>query len=121
MALTNEQKAQILKDFGVKEGDTGSPEVQVALLTEPALRLDLGAKPRCAGSGIALESGDRGVLILDHAGDGAERTVGDVPCKCAAKLTGGYLEHFAIMQRRDRQGWIRARQFVINMVPESVE
>lgn len=34
MALTNEQKAQILKDFGVKEGDTGSPEVQVALLTE---------------------------------------------------------------------------------------
>ncbi|MBL7252363.1 30S ribosomal protein S15 [Alloalcanivorax sp. C16-2] len=34
MALTNEQKAQILKDFGLKEGDTGSPEVQIALLTE---------------------------------------------------------------------------------------
>ncbi|MBM7333138.1 MAG: 30S ribosomal protein S15 [Alcanivorax sp.] len=34
MALSTEQKAQILKDFGVKEGDTGSPEVQVALLTE---------------------------------------------------------------------------------------
>mgnify|MGYP002641100554 FL=1 len=34
MALTTEQKAQILKDFAQKEGDTGSPEVQVALLSE---------------------------------------------------------------------------------------
>ena len=34
MALTTEQKAQILKDFDQKEGDTGSPEVQVALLSE---------------------------------------------------------------------------------------
>ena len=34
MALTTEQKAQILKDFAQKEGDTGSPEVQVALLSK---------------------------------------------------------------------------------------
>ena len=27
-------KEQIIKDFGRKEGDTGSPEVQIALLTE---------------------------------------------------------------------------------------
>ena len=33
MALTTEQKAEILKTYGQKEGDTGSPEVQVALLT----------------------------------------------------------------------------------------
>ena len=33
MALTTEQKAEILKEHGQKEGDTGSPEVQVALLT----------------------------------------------------------------------------------------
>ena len=33
MALTVEQKAQIIKDFQRKEGDTGSSEVQVALLT----------------------------------------------------------------------------------------
>ncbi len=33
MALTVEQKAALLKDYGRKEGDTGSPEVQVALLT----------------------------------------------------------------------------------------
>ncbi len=34
MAMTPERKAEIIRDFAVHEGDTGSPEVQVALLTE---------------------------------------------------------------------------------------
>ncbi len=33
MALTVEQKAEIIKEYQVEDGDTGSPEVQVALLT----------------------------------------------------------------------------------------
>ena len=33
MALTVEQKAEILKEHGRKENDTGSAEVQVALLS----------------------------------------------------------------------------------------
>ena len=33
MALTVEHKAEIVKDYQQAEGDTGSPEVQVALLT----------------------------------------------------------------------------------------
>jgi small subunit ribosomal protein S15 len=33
MALTKTQKTQIVKDFQLFEGDTGSPEVQVSLLT----------------------------------------------------------------------------------------
>lgn len=33
MALSKAQKIQIIKDFQLFEGDTGSPEVQVALLT----------------------------------------------------------------------------------------
>jgi len=33
MALTKEQKQDIVKKYGRKEGDTGSPEVQVAILT----------------------------------------------------------------------------------------
>ncbi len=33
MSLTKEETAKIIADYGVKEGDTGSPEVQVALLT----------------------------------------------------------------------------------------
>ena len=32
--LSNEKKAEIVKNFGRKEGDTGFTEVQVALLTE---------------------------------------------------------------------------------------
>lgn len=32
--LTLTKKADIIKEFQVAEGDTGSPEVQVALLTE---------------------------------------------------------------------------------------
>ena len=32
--LSNEKKAESVKNFGRKEGDTGSTEVQVALLTE---------------------------------------------------------------------------------------
>ena len=33
MALSAEQKDIIIKDYAQSEGDTGSPEVQVALLT----------------------------------------------------------------------------------------
>ncbi len=32
--LTTVTKSKIAKDFGRKEGDTGSPEVQIALLSE---------------------------------------------------------------------------------------
>ena len=32
--LTKEQKEKIVSDFEVHKGDTGSPEVQIALLTE---------------------------------------------------------------------------------------
>lgn len=34
MALTTEQKAEILAGYGRGERDSGSPEVQIALLTE---------------------------------------------------------------------------------------
>lgn len=33
MALSTEEKQTIIKDYATGEGDTGSPEVQVALLT----------------------------------------------------------------------------------------
>ena len=34
MALSKEQTKAIVDEFQIKEGDTGSPEVQVALLTK---------------------------------------------------------------------------------------
>ena len=39
MALTAERKIEIVRDFATKPGDTGSPEVQVALLSEHILNL----------------------------------------------------------------------------------
>jgi small subunit ribosomal protein S15 len=39
MAILTEQKAQIVKEFGRGPGDTGSPEVQIALLTARILEL----------------------------------------------------------------------------------
>ena len=34
MSITTERKAELIKEFATKDGDTGSPEVQVAVLTE---------------------------------------------------------------------------------------
>ncbi len=34
MSVTPERKAQIIKEYGIKKDDTGSPEVQVAVLSE---------------------------------------------------------------------------------------
>ena len=33
MAISKEQKNAIIKEYAIKEGDTGSPEVQIAVLT----------------------------------------------------------------------------------------
>ena len=34
MSITQEDKNTLIKDYATKEGDTGSPEVQVAVLTK---------------------------------------------------------------------------------------
>lgn len=34
MSITPERKQELIKEFGAKEGDTGSTEVQIAILTE---------------------------------------------------------------------------------------
>ena len=39
MSLEKDEKVKILKEFAQHEGDTGSPEVQIALLTERIKRL----------------------------------------------------------------------------------
>jgi hypothetical protein len=33
MSVTPEEKARLMKEFAITEGDTGSPEVQVAILS----------------------------------------------------------------------------------------
>jgi small subunit ribosomal protein S15 len=39
MSITAERKGALIKDYGAKPGDTGSPEVQVAILTERIVNL----------------------------------------------------------------------------------
>lgn len=34
MSITQERKQELIKEYGTKDGDTGSPEVQIAILTE---------------------------------------------------------------------------------------
>lgn len=34
MSLTAERKLEVVKQFAIKPGDTGSPEVQIAMLSE---------------------------------------------------------------------------------------
>jgi len=34
VALTKEKKVEIIEQYGLREGDTGSPQAQIALLTE---------------------------------------------------------------------------------------
>ena len=39
MSITAERKQEVISENATKEGDTGSPEVQVAILTERILNL----------------------------------------------------------------------------------
>ena len=55
MALSQQIKSEVIKKFQTREGDTGSPEVQIALLTERIKQLTSDANcklsdPSCAGS-----------------------------------------------------------------------
>ncbi|MDO5708032.1 MAG: 30S ribosomal protein S15 [Andreesenia angusta] len=40
MNLTTEEKQEIIREYQTKEGDTGSPEVQIALLTHRINKLN---------------------------------------------------------------------------------
>ena len=39
MSINQEDKKALIKDYATKEGDTGSPEVQVAILTKRIVNL----------------------------------------------------------------------------------
>ena len=49
MAIPSERKLQVTREYATKPGDTGSPEVQVALLSENILNLtEHQSLPTCA-------------------------------------------------------------------------
>lgn len=80
MALTKERKAELVKKFGKSENDTGSVQVQVALLTEQivALTAHLKANKKDAAS-------QRGLM----------------------KLVGQRRSLLAYLQRTDREAYLK--------------
>ncbi len=44
MALTKEQKQALVEEYRIKDGDTGSPEVQIAILTHEIRELNAHLK-----------------------------------------------------------------------------
>src|SRR3546814_8048913 len=71
-------------------------------------------------SDLAFERGDRGVLVLDHAGDGAERTVGDVPRDRAPELPRRDAPRLAIGTGRDDRH-IGVAEGGVEVIAEGVE
>ena len=65
--LTKEDKTKVIKDFEVHEGDTGSPEVQIALLTkkidELTEHLKIHRKDHASRRGLLKMVGNRSALL----------------------------------------------------------
>jgi small subunit ribosomal protein S15 len=59
MGLTKEAKTKVMNDYATHEGDTGSPEVQIAILTTRINQLTLHLRTHRHD-----ESSRRGLLIL---------------------------------------------------------
>jgi len=67
MSITPERKAELIKEYQTKDGDTGSPEVQVAILTERISNLtghfQSHAKDHHSRRGLLLMVGQRRRLL----------------------------------------------------------
>ncbi len=65
--LSKEEKQKIVKEYAIKEGDTGSVEVQVALLTETINRLTVhiqnNANDNHSNRGLLMMVGKRKNLL----------------------------------------------------------
>lgn len=65
--LSKEVKTQIVNDFEIHEGDTGSPEVQIALLTkqinELTEHLKIHKKDHASRRGLLKMVGNRSALL----------------------------------------------------------
>ena len=67
MALTADEKKQIINEFATHEGDTGSPEVQVALLSKRIAdlteHLKMHKQDHHSRRGMQMMIGDRRSLL----------------------------------------------------------
>lgn len=67
MSITAERKSALIKEYQTKDGDTGSPEVQVAILTERIVNLtshlQTHAKDHHSRRGLLIMVGQRRRLL----------------------------------------------------------
>lgn len=67
MAITAERKKELIQEFATQEGDTGSPEVQVAVLTEHIKNLTehlkVHRKDFASRRGLLMMVGQRSKLL----------------------------------------------------------
>lgn len=65
--ITKERKAEIIKEYQIKEGDTGSPEVQIAIFTEQIKELTehlkVHKKDHASRRGLYMMIGQRKGLL----------------------------------------------------------
>jgi len=70
MSITAERRQELIKEYAIKSGDTGSPEVQVAILTERIVNLTehlkIHKKDHHSRRGLLIMVGKRRRL-LDYA------------------------------------------------------
>ena len=63
MALNKEVKTKIIKDFARDEKDTGSPEVQIAILTNEINDLKNNKQDKASKRGLLIKVGKRRSLL----------------------------------------------------------
>lgn len=67
MAIAAERKKELIQEFAVEKGDTGSPEVQVAILTEHirnlTSHLKVHRKDYTSRRGLLMMVGQRSKLL----------------------------------------------------------
>jgi len=67
MSITKDRKTELIKEYGKHEGDTGSPEVQIALLTENINQLTehfkIHKKDHAGRRGLLKQVGQRRSLL----------------------------------------------------------
>jgi len=77
MALKKEAKQAIVKEYQIKENDTGSPEVQVAILTKEIAELNehlqIHKKDHHSRRGLLMKVGHRRNLLKYLAREDIER------------------------------------------------
>ncbi|MEM7729181.1 MAG: 30S ribosomal protein S15 [Pseudomonadota bacterium] len=77
MSITPERKAELIAEYATKPGDTGSPEVQVAILTERIKTLTehfkTNAKDNHSRRGLLLMVNKRRTLLSYLKGKSEER------------------------------------------------